>query len=159
MLIVSDTSPVTNLLQIGQLDLLRQLFGQVILPKTVYDELGELPSQRMAVDNEPWLIVQSSNQPELIVTLQKELDAGEAEAIALALELKADYLVIDERKGRSTAETLGLRIVGLLGILVQSKQAGHISSVEPLLIDLRQKAGFRIHPALYRRVLEIAGEN
>ncbi|MBC3787825.1 DUF3368 domain-containing protein [Spirosoma utsteinense] len=95
---------------------------------------------------------------DVVATLADELDPGEAEAIALALEIKADYLIIDELKGRHKAETLGLRIVGLLGVLIQAKKAGYIQTVEPLLIALREEAGFRIHSALYKRVLQLAGE-
>lgn len=158
MLVVSNTSPITNLLQIGQLNLLHHLFGQVIMPKTVYDEFCELPYQKLAIDAETWLIVQSSHQSDLLALLKEGLDAGEAEAITLALEIKADYLIIDERKGRNKAEALGLRIVGLLGVLVQAKQSGYLTAVEPVLTELRNKAGFRIHPALYKRMVEIAGE-
>jgi predicted nucleic acid-binding protein len=158
MLVVSDTSPITNLLQVGRLNLLQYTFGQVVMPQTVYDELCELPHQKLAIDGETWLTVQSSHQLDFVAMLKEELDAGEAEAIALALEIKADYLIIDERKGRNKAEALGLRIVGLLGVLVQAKQAGHLMAVEPVLNELRNEAGFRIHPMLHRRILEIAGE-
>ncbi|MBO0936317.1 DUF3368 domain-containing protein [Fibrella sp. HMF5335] len=159
MLVVSDTSPITNLLQIGQLALLRQVFGQVVMPQTVYDELSELPYQQLLIDSEPWLVVEVPNQLDLVAKLAAELDPGEAEAIALAVELRADYLIIDELKGRHEAELLGLRIVGLLGVLIQAKQAGYIVAVEPLLMDLRAKAGFRIHPTLYKCVLQLAGES
>lgn len=128
------------------------------MPKTVYDEFCELPYQKLAIDAETWLIVQSSHQSDLLAVLKEDLDAGEAEAITLALEIKADYLIIDERKGRNKAEALGLRIVGLLGVLVQAKQSGYLTAVEPVLTELRNKAGFRIHPALYKRIVEIAGE-
>jgi predicted nucleic acid-binding protein len=158
MLIVSDTSPITNLLQIGHLDLLKQVFGQVVIPKTVYEELGELPQQQLFIDGQSWLTVLAARSQEVISSLTEELDPGEAEAIALALEIKADYLVIDELKGRHKAELLGLKIVGLLGVLIQAKQAGYIQAVEPLLIALREKAGFRIHHALYKRVLQLAVE-
>ena len=158
MLVVSDTSPITNLLQIGQLTLLHHLFGQVVMPQAVYNELCELPHQQLAIDGEAWLTVQSSHQFDLVAVLKEELDAGEAEAIALALEIKADYSIIDERKGRDKAEALGLHIVGLLGVLIQAEQAGYLTAVEPVLTELRNKAGFRIHPALYKRIIEIAGE-
>ncbi len=158
MLVVSDTSPITNLIQIGQLDVLRQLFGQVIMPKTVYEELSELPHQLVAIEGKKWLTVQTVQQRNSVVTLEEDLDPGEAEAIALALEINADYLIIDELRGRYKAEALGLRIVGLLGVLIQAKQAGYVDAVAPLLIALREKAGFRIHPTLYERVLQLAGE-
>ncbi len=159
MLVVSDTSPITNLIQIGQLDLLRLLFGQVIIPKTVYDELVELPHQLIAIEGENWLTVRTVQQRNVVARLEEDLDPGEAEAIALALEIKADYLIIDELKGRYKAEALGLRIVGLLGVLVQAKQAGYVDAIAPLLVALREKAGFRIHPTLYERVLQLASED
>lgn len=158
MLVVSDTSPITNLLRIGRLGLLHDVFGQVIIPQTVYDELCELPHQQLAIDGEPWLIIRSAGQLNLVTTLKEELDAGEAEAIALAIEIKADYLIIDELKGRHKAEALGVRIVGLLGVLIQAKQAGYLLAVKPVLIELKDRAGFRIHETLYQRVLEMAGE-
>lgn len=90
--------------------------------------------------------------------MKKELDKGEAEAIALALELKADALIIDELKGRNKAEQVGLRIIGLLGTLVEVKKEGLIPAVKPLMDDLVSKAGFKIRPALYQQVLKISGE-
>lgn len=111
------------------------------------------------MDGESWLTVRASLQPDFVAALRDELDPGEAEAIVLALEINADYLIIDELKGRHKAEMLGLRIVGLLGILVLAKRKGHILKVEPLLIELREIAGFRIHPALYQRIVQMAGES
>ncbi len=90
--------------------------------------------------------------------LRKELDRGEAEAIALALELKAEMLIIDELKGRNRAELAGLKIIGLLGTLIEAKKRNLIEAVKPLMEDLVDKAGFKIHPILYQRVLKISGE-
>lgn len=118
MLVVSDTSPITNLIQIGQLNLLRQLFHQVVIPQMVYNELCEIPYQKKELTQQPWIIIQAAKNKDAVKALTTELDPGEAEAIVLALELKADYLVIDEWKGRNKAESLGLRIVGLLGTLL-----------------------------------------
>jgi predicted nucleic acid-binding protein len=86
------------------------------------------------------------------------LDRGEAEAIALAVELKAAALIIDERQGRNKAESVGLKIIGLLGILLEAKSKGLILSVRPLIDELVDKIGFRVHPALYQAILLKAGE-
>jgi uncharacterized protein len=94
----------------------------------------------------------------LVRVLSQDLDGGEAESIALALEAKAEVLLMDERLGRETAEHLGLRYIGLIGILVQAKRSGLIDRVEPLLNALRTLAGFRIRDELYVRVLEDEGE-
>jgi predicted nucleic acid-binding protein len=86
--------------------------------------------------------------------LRQELDAGEAEAIALTLETQAELLLMDERVGREVARHLGLRYTGLIGVLVEAKHKGVLSVVTPQLDELRNIAGFRISDALYVRVLQ-----
>ncbi|WP_228014936.1 DUF3368 domain-containing protein [Synechocystis salina] len=100
------------------------------------------------------------NNVELADLLQRErgLDAGEAYAIALAFELHADDLLIDERLGRKEAMRLGLSIVGILGILLVAKQRGLISQIQPVKNALIDQAGFRVSSRLYQRVLSLAQE-
>jgi len=93
-----------------------------------------------------------------VQALQQELDAGEAEAIVLALETRAELLLMDEHLGRETARHLGLRHTGLIGVLIEAKRKGLISKVKPHLDALRDVAGFRVSDALYRRVLQDEGE-
>jgi predicted nucleic acid-binding protein len=85
-------------------------------------------------------------------------DNGEASSVVLALELKADYLLIDEHKGRSEAEKLGLKITAIVGVLLRAKNEKYIKLIKPILVELQQEANFRIHPMLYEKPLEIAGE-
>jgi predicted nucleic acid-binding protein len=94
----------------------------------------------------------------LVVALQMELDEGEAEAIVLTKELAADLVLLDERRGRVVASRLGLRFVGLLGVLIEAKQKGSIPAVKAVLDDLVAKAGFWVSQQLYARVLQAAGE-
>ena len=86
------------------------------------------------------------------------LHRGESEALVLANELNADYLLMDEAAGRKTAEMMGVKIIGLLGVLLEAKTEGLISVVKPIMDDLIQVAKFRVREALYQQVLERAGE-
>jgi uncharacterized protein len=161
VIIVSDTSPINNLAAINQLDLLRQLYGTVIIPEAVYRELTE-PEIPVAGAAEfktlEWIQTRLLNDRALVEVLQDELDTGESEAIALALEIDATQLLIDERRGRAVAQRLNLQYVGILGILIEAKSRGLIPEVKPLLDALISQAGFWIAQPLYNRALELAGE-
>jgi uncharacterized protein len=139
MIVVSDTSPITYLLQISRLSLLNAMYGRVLIPPTVQRELShshpELP---------PFIETWPVSDNDSVVRLSAELDQGEAEAIILAKETKADLLLIDERPGRSVAVREGLRITGLLGVLVEAKQLNLISSVRDIVFNLEKNAGFHV---------------
>jgi len=161
VIIVSDTSPINNLAAINQLNLLRQLYGTVVIPEAVYRELTQ-PDFPVAgateVQTFDWIQTRQVTNRLLVEALQNELDMGEAEAIALALELEAEQVLIDERFGRMVAARLNLRYTGILGILVEAKSQGLIPVVKPLLDALINQAGFWIAEPLYNRVLQLAGE-
>ncbi len=161
MIIVSDTSPVSNLLRIGQLHLLKLVFQNVVIPGKVMDEL--LVLRQRGIDlaelvNAEWIEVKNPAQNDFLVRLKRELDEGEAEAIALAKELGADTLIIDELQGRAVAVREGLQIIGVLGILLEAKKLRHLPEIRPVLDMLINKAKFRVNPALYHRVLDLADE-
>jgi uncharacterized protein len=81
------------------------------------------------------------------------LDKGESEAIALGIELKADWTLLDEREGRKVAKSLGLKVTGILGVLLRAKQSGELESLQPVIDELISKAGFRIAPELLVKIL------
>jgi predicted nucleic acid-binding protein len=119
MIVVSNTSPISNLAAIGQLELLQQLYGNIIIPPAVYQELinsGDADPATLAVQTLDWIQTQPVSDRVLLETLQANLDPGEAEAITLAVEINAERLIIDERRGRNEAIRLGLQVTGLLGI-------------------------------------------
>ena len=160
MIVVSNTSPISNLAAIGQLELLQQLYGNIIIPPAVYQELinsGDAEPATLAVQTLDWIQTQPVSDRVLLETLQANLDPGEAEAITLAVEINAERLIIDERRGRNEAIQLGLQVTGILGIALAAKQEGLIPLVQPILDDLRANT-FWIRDALYAEVLRLAGE-
>ena len=161
MIVVSDTSPILNLGLVGHLHLLASLYREVLVPPAVYQELKRSVRGEHPVDlgSYPWITVASAQNQEHVRQLSGQLDAGEAEAIVLALEKRADLLLVDERRARHVASALGLRVTGLLGVLVEAQRAGLVERVKPVLDDLIARAGFWIGADLYTKVLaEVAEE-
>lgn len=161
MSIVSNTSPISNLAQIGQLDLIQQLYGVIVIPNAVYEELlDERAGETVitAVQSATWLEISSVQNQELVNELRNRINVGEAEAITLAVELGATRLLIDERLGRQAATELGLNIIGILGILLLAKRQKLIVMVKPIMEDLITQANFRIGSQLYADVLNAADE-
>ncbi len=161
MSVVSNASALINLARIGKLDLLRELYGQLIIPQAVWQEVvveGAGQPGADEVKSATWIKTQAAMNRQLVHALQQDLDAGEAEAIALALEIEAELLLMDERLGRETARHLGLRYIGLIGVLIEAKHKGLIRAIKPHLDALRDVAGFRVKDALYLRVLQDEGK-
>jgi hypothetical protein len=161
MIAVCNTSPISNLIQIGVLSLLERMFDGVYVPPEVVAELEEgadiFGDWRTAPGAS---IVQTrsiTNQP-LFRELSANLHPGEAAAITLAAETPGAVLVIDEAEGRRAAVRIGLHITGTVGTLIAAKGHGHLQLVGPLLEDLRAKARFWISDDVIRRARELAGE-
>ncbi len=160
---VSNTSPISNLAWIGRLNLLVDQFREVWIPKAVEMELQNVPDAavRKAIDgarHQGWLKSRAASDAALVSLLMVELHPGEAEAIALAFEMKASYLLVDEREGRALARQLGISLTGVLGVLLRAKKKGQIKAVKPEIDALRSKARFFIAPALETSILTKAGE-
>lgn len=161
MPVVSNTSPLLNLSIIGHLDLVRAQFDRVLIPPAVLDELHVDASRpgaetlKTAVE-QGWIAVQDVTDAALIRTLRRDLDQGEAEAIALAVEVGASLILLDEQEGRKRARTLELPITGAIGILLQAHREDNLSSLRNALDALEDEAGFWIAPSLRERVLRDA---
>ena len=145
-------------IKIGELDLLKNVFETIVIPRIVYEELCVIDKQKKIIEQANWINVVDLKNLSLKTTLLLEVDKGEAEAIALAIELKADYLLIDEQAGRAVAERLGIKITGIIGILIQAKQKGLIEKVKPYLERLMNEASFRISPHLFKNVIALLNE-
>ncbi|MFN0119314.1 MAG: DUF3368 domain-containing protein, partial [Blastocatellia bacterium] len=159
VIVVSNTSPLTNLAAVGRIDILRQLYSRIIIAEAVHRELtadnGTWPGA--IVNSLDWIEARPINNPLLVTALRTELDEGEAETIVLAQELTAKLVIMDERRGRLTAGRFGLPVIGLLGALIEARRRDLIPEIKPSLDDLRH-SGFWIRQDLYDSVLKVAGE-
>jgi predicted nucleic acid-binding protein len=159
-LVITDTTPIITLSLVGKLDLLQQLYGEVLVPPAVYAEViagGRRRTGVLEIQAATWLRETQLPDPTR-ADLLADLDRGEAEAIALAQVLGADLLIIDERLGRRHAQRLGLTITGTLGVLLRAKNQGFISEIGSLIEEMR-KGGIRFSDDLVARTLKLAGES
>ena len=162
MPVVSNTSPISNLAIIGHLDLIREQLGSIIIPPGVRSELQRHPdgAARTAIEKaitDGWLCVKPI-AGKVPGELAENLDLGEAEALTLAIELKASLVLLDESSARQHAGSLGLSFTGVLGILRHAKQTGRIASLTDPIARLRKQARFFIGPALEKALLTSVGE-
>ena len=161
MIVVSNTSPLTNLAAIGRFDLLHRLYREIHIPLGVWNELnakGKRWPGCEEVAGANWIERHPIQNLALIKALQRDLDRGEAETIALALEMKAAVVLLDEREGRRAARSLDLQVVGVVGLLLEAKAQGFIHALQPCLDGLRRTAGFYLDEILYKHALTLAGE-
>lgn len=160
---VSNTSPISNLASIGRLALLKSQFSALWIPDAVVAELTAHPDPiaQTAIQTalrDQWMQIGTPRDSGLLRLLLSQLHRGEAEAIALATDLKADMVLIDEQEGRQLASKTGLAVTGVLGVLLRAKRGGEIPAVKPEMDLLRSKARFFVSLALEKRILTAAGE-
>ncbi len=158
MIVVSDTSPLTYLHQIGRFNLLISLYGEVVIPPAVERELKQAGPVHEGLD---WSVLRvvAPRSTDMIASLGAALDPGESEAIVVASENHADLLLIDEASGREIARKMGIRLTGLLGVLLEAKRRAFVPSLVAELDRLQQVTRFRIRPEVRQEVLRLAGES
>lgn len=157
MLVVADSSPLIYLSRVRLLDTLSTLFGEIVVPRTVWDEAVQRRPSAPGIDTlrqARWIRVVDDPSP----SMDLGLDPGETAAILLAESLHADLLLIDERVGRAVAQTRGLAVRGTIGVLVQARQSNALPALKPVL-DALIAEGFRIAPALIQQALASVGES
>ena len=161
MIVVSNTSPITNLSAIGQFDLIQKLYDTIYIAEGVWQELnarGQSWPGSAEVERSAWVNRKKVKNQTVVATLRGDLDPGESETIALAIELKADLVLMDETEGRHKAKRLGLNVTGVIGMLLEAKSKGHISEARPFLDRFCQEAGFYLSEHVYQEALRLAGE-
>jgi hypothetical protein len=161
---ISDSSTLIHLAALGRLILLREYYTEVFIPPAVWREVVEegrgRPGAREVEEaaRVGWLKVVAATDEPLVRLLKRELQDGEAEALALAVERQVEIVLLDESEARRVAAVYGLRKTGVVGILIQARLDGKVTSLRQELDRLRQDAGFWITEDLYRQALEAVGE-
>ncbi len=146
---VTNSTCLIGLERIGRLDLLPQVFDTVFAPPTVAAEVHSPLT---------WLTVQTVENSAFVAALKTQMDEGEAEAIALAVELDNVILILDDKKARRVAQQIGLKVIGTVGMLLRAKNQGVITEIKPLLTELVQ-VDFRITNAIIQEALRLSGED
>jgi len=160
LIVISDSSPIRALHHLGLLSLCHELYGTVIIPRTVQVELRRSTTTCPALEiaDYPHFQIHVAQAHPLSLGIPTDLDAGETEAIAIAIELHADLLLMDERKGTDSARHLGLPTIGVLGVLLEAKRQSRIAQVMPLVDRLVFDLKFFVSAALRQKIAQLAGE-
>jgi len=164
VMVISDSSTLIHLAAIGRLDLLRALYGRIVIPPAVWEEVVEQGRERAGAaeveqgKQSGWIEIQSASNQPLLRLLEHELDEGEAQVIALAVEHPAALALLNESDARQLAAVYNLRKTGAVGVLIRAKQEGKIESLRTELDRLRGQGGFWIDEPLYQQVLQSVGE-
>ena len=162
MKVVSNASVLIGLSSIGKLFLVRERFPQGIwipeaVRREVIDEGGARPGAREISDSK-WIRVQKVEDKTIVGLLLTELDKGEAEAIALAHEVGAGIILLDERDARRAAKRMNLSVLGTIGVLIWAKKVGKVESLKEQLDALRDHGNFRFSQTIYESALQEVGE-
>ena len=136
---VSNTTPIISLSSIGKIEILKDLFQEIIIPQAVYDEIKVKQGYGYNEVDLSFITVQTIQNTEREKLLLEQLDAGEAQAIVLSKEINADNTVIDENTGYIIAKESGLNVIRTLSILLKAKEVGIITEVKPLLDEMISK--------------------
>jgi len=148
-IIISDTSSLIALTNIGELEILKGVYEEVVITPEIAEEYG--------LETPDWIRIERVNDKQKFKLLNLELDEGESSGIALALENESSLLIVDEKKGRGIAKKLGIKITGILGVMIRAKETGVVEKIKPL-IDKLEKVDFRMSARLKSQILERVGE-
>ena len=163
MIVVSDTTPLISLMKIGRLSLVRDLFGEILIPSAVFNELvtdPRFPDEGKQITDAKYIIRVDIQDTSYVDLLRRAsgLDAGESEAIWLCETKKAELLLMDEIKGRQVARQMGLTVMGTIGMLMAAYESNLLTKAEirECITGLRQN-GRHISETLYQQLLNRLG--
>lgn len=158
--VVVNTTPLIALSHVGQLDILKKLYGEIIIPEAVYRELAVKTESicKKAVDGSlEWIRVENINNQMAKAMYKTQLHDGEVEVMILSKEITADVVIIDDANAKKHAKYLGLPVTGTLGVLIKAKQEGYINELKSILHQM-SKNGIYISQSLIELCLRQVGE-
>ena len=158
--VVVNTTPLIALSHVDQLDVLRRLYGEIIIPEAVYGELSIKTESicKKAVDNSlEWIRIKSINNEMAKAMYKTQLHDGEVEVMILSKEIAADVVIIDDANAKKHAKYLGLPVTGTLGVLIKAKREGYINELKPIFTQMVEN-GIYISQSLMESCLQQVGE-
>lgn len=159
--VVVNTTPLIALSHVGQLDILRKLYGEIIIPEAVYKELSaktESICKRMVDESLDWIRVDKIKNQMAKSMYRTQLHDGEVEVMILSKEISADVVIIDDANAKKHAKYLDLPVTGTLGVLIKAKKEGYVGELKPILHQMMEN-GIYISQGLIALCLEQVGES
>lgn len=159
-IIIADTAPIISLLKIGRLSLLQKLFGSIVIPQSVFNELvcdNRFKDEGQQIRNASYISVVELKNEQLVSLLRRStgLDLGESEAILLADTYKYSLLLIDEFRGRQVAQQMGIKLMGTVGILMYAYSEQVLTKQEIYdCIDILKVTARRISDKLFQQLID-----
>ena len=154
--VIVNTTPMIMLTDVGQFDLLRKLYGEIIIPRAVLEEIKSQPAKRLTASSD-WIKIGKVANKDDRGLFRARLHAGEVEVMLLAQEQNADLVIMDDNAAKKTAKFMGLKVTGSLGVLLRAKREGHIQEIKPIIRAMAAD-GFYIDEKTKRYVLDAAKE-
>jgi predicted nucleic acid-binding protein len=157
MIVISNTTPIISLSSIGKIHILKDLFGEIIIPQAVYNEIKAKKRYGYEEVESEFIKVKAIQGKIYIDTFLNQLDLGEAETIILAREINADYVLIDENLGYKIAKNSGLQAIRTLSVMLKAKEKGIIKEIRPLLDEMIAKGRWyskKVYENFMKRVKE-----
>ena len=158
--VVVNTTPLIALSHVDQLDILKKLYGEIIIPEAVYRELSVKAESicKKAVDRSlDWIRVENINNQMAKAMYKTQLHDGEVEVMILSKEIAADVVIIDDANAKKHAKYLGLPVTGTLGVLIKAKREGYINELKPIFSQMVEN-GIYISQSLMESCLKQVGE-
>lgn len=155
--VVVNTTPLIALAEIGELHLLKDLYGIIEIPNAVFKEIESEPAYTEVREATDWIKVVDVDKPEQKKLLSSRLHTGEVEVILYAKDTNADLVILDDKLARKTAKYMDLTITGTLGVIVKAKEKGYVNAVKPIM-DKLIRNGLYISPEIQKMVLIAAKE-